>query len=153
MSESSEINEEEQMEFDFYSTTFTNLLRSEMAAMVRAIDSACDEDDDAKTKYACLRGCRIFCSDKGYVVTYTSAEGKPFKKLQKVILSRTNPLVDAYKTQAKIVSVSRGQIVLDPRWKAPYDLEDGEWRIDEASSENLVQAMISNSHWFVKHGN
>ena len=154
MSFSLPLTVEEEKECDYYEKTFTSMLKSEMASMVRALDVDGDENDDGQEKYTCLRGCRIsLAGSRGYVVSYTSSVGKPLKRMQKVILSRTNPMEDAYKEKAKVVFANQDEIVLHPRWKPPADLEVGELRIDEASSEELVQSMIYYMHHFVKEGN
>ena len=92
MSLSLQLTVEEEQDCDYYEKTFTSMLKSEMASMVRALDVDGDENDDGQEKYTCLRGCRISrAGSLGYIVSYTSSVGKPLKKMQKVVLSRTNP--------------------------------------------------------------
>ena len=73
--------------------------------------------------------------------------------MQKVILSRLHPLKDGFPDKVKVIEKNHDNIVLDPRWNPPSDWAEDVWRIDEASSEELVQRMVDNLHEFVTSGN
>ena len=91
-----------------------------------------DEEEEGAVQY--IQGCQAHeeRDGQGFVIVrfrWTQQRPKAFTAGKIVIISRTDPLVDGWKTMPIHTVSHRELTILQPK-QVPYDLREGEWRLD-----------------------